>query len=292
MRRLFVLIIVLFSTQVFAYSKPVLGPSEVFHIGDSSLPFTARIDTGASNSSLHAVNLNVVGGAADNKQQDIGKFIRFTTADNHGQSVELTAKIVDIATVKNAQGTESRYMVALPVGFGRDIRTVNVNLRDRSHMDYKLLIGRNWVKGHYLVDVDEKPVIGAKANISVLESNLVYQARIDTGAVETSLHATNIHIAAEDTKDMRNNIGKEIRFTTSNEAGQEAVVTTKIVDTSLIRNSQGSEVRYMVDLSLGEPGLEYKVRVNLRDRTKMSQKLLIGRNWLSGHYVVDVERHK
>ncbi len=32
-------------------------------------------------------------------------------------------------------------------------KSIPVNLRDRSELEYKLLIGRNWLEGDYLVDV-------------------------------------------------------------------------------------------------------------------------------------------
>ncbi len=273
-----------------AYDKPVLGPSEPFTLEEGGIPFEARIDTGASNSSLHAFDLHVIGGEAKKKKDNIGKMLRFTTANEEGKQYQMEARIVDVSTVKNAQGTESRYMVDLTLNFAGDARKVKVNLRDRRHMDYKMLIGRNWIKGHYLVDVQQLPVIGARAPIHIVESDLTYHARIDTGAVENSLHATHIRVHDEDKQNMDNNIGKLVTFTTSNEKDQSAEVTTRIKNTSLIRNAQGSEIRYMVELEIGEPGKEYKVLVNLKDRSKMRQKLLIGRNWLEGHYLVDVEK--
>jgi hypothetical protein len=36
---------------------------------------------------------------------------------------------------------------------------IYVNLRDRSHMNYKLLIGRNFLKHNYIVDVSEKSAL-------------------------------------------------------------------------------------------------------------------------------------
>ena len=33
---------------------------------------------------------------------------------------------------------------------------IPVNLRDRKKLEYKLLIGRNWLDGKYLVDVSKK----------------------------------------------------------------------------------------------------------------------------------------
>lgn len=67
-------------------------------------------------------------------------------------------------------------------------------------------------------------------------------------------------------------------------------IKTYVYGTSYIRNAQGDETRYTVMLNLGQKGSEHLVRVNLRDRTKMGYKLLIGRNWLQGRYLVDVTK--
>lgn len=258
----------------------------------AQLDFQARIDTGAANTSLHAIDLQVEGGASDKMQDNIGKTLHFTTENEAGEQRRLAAKILKTTTVNNAQGSEVRYLVELDIGFEGQHRLVAVNLRDRSHMDYKLLIGRNWLAGRYVVDVAEKRLIGPTAFINVKEAELTFKTRIDTGAVENSLHAVDIKIDDEDPTNMDNNIGKWLNFTTENERGEEKRLRARIVDTSLIRNAQGSEVRYMVELTLGEPGLEYPVKVNLKDRSQMSNKLLIGRNWLQGHYLVDVTLDK
>ena len=275
------------SLSVQANDKAVIGSTADMYVGHAELPYVARIDTGAVNTSLHAIDLKVEGGSAKNMKENIGKMLSFTTENGQGQTKRLQAKIVKTSTVSNSQGTETRYMVDLDVGFKGKERKVRVNLRDRSHMDYKLLIGRNWLKGRYVVDVSDKKYIGPVAPISIVESGMMFKTRIDTGAVENSLHAVNFKIDNEDT-DMENNVGKVIHFTTENEKGESKVVKSRIVETSLIRNAQGSEIRYMVELNIGEPGEEYKVKVNLRDRSKMTYKLLIGRNWLQGHYIVDV----
>lgn len=289
MLKVLMLCMSLISISAMGYNKPIIGPTAPFTV-EGGIDYIARIDSGASNSSLHAYDLHIIDGDAQNKKNNIGKMIGFTTENNQGEKQRLKAKIVSISTVKNSQGIETRYIVELELNFAGDERKVRVNLRDRSHMDYKLLIGRNWLKHHYLVDVQQKPIIGERAKIHINEANLTYKARIDTGAVENSLHAYNLRINNEDLHVKDNNIGKLITFTTANEKGQTVTLTRPVVETSLIRNAQGSEVRYMVDLTLGEPGKEYKVRVNLKDRSKMKQKLLIGRNWLQGHYVVDVSK--
>ncbi|QIR14353.1 RimK/LysX family protein [Shewanella aestuarii] len=277
-------------SSVFAAEKQILKQVETMTVAKSGLIYEARMDTGAANSSLHAIDLKVIGGADKKMKNNIGKMIEFTTENEKGEKKRIQAEIVDTSTVKNSQGTETRYIVKLDIGFADDLKRVHVNLRDRSHMDYKLLIGRNFLKKGYIVDVAEKKTIGPLAKLNVKQANLMFYTRIDTGAVENSLHAVNIRIENEDKNNMENNIGKMMTFTTENEHGKKVDVRTKIRGTSLIRNAQGSEIRYMVRLSIGEPGQEFLVDVNLKDRTKMTHKLLIGRNWLQGHYLVDVSK--
>ncbi|MEZ9139297.1 MULTISPECIES: RimK/LysX family protein [unclassified Shewanella] len=271
-----------------AAEKEVLGQTEMMSVSQNGVVFEARMDTGAVNSSLHALDINVEGGSAKKMKDNIGKNVSFTTFNEKGEQENITAEIVGVSTVSNSQGTETRYAVKLPITFGESTRKVKVNLKNRTTMDYKLLIGRNWLKSRYVVDVSEKKFIGPTAGISIVESGLIFDTRIDTGAVENSLHAVNLRIKDEDKTNMDNNVGKDVTFTTMNEKNETVDVTARIHSTSLIRNAQGSEIRYMVTLTIGEPGEEFKVDVNLRDRSKMTYKLLIGRNWLQGHYIVDV----
>ena len=134
-----------------------------------------------------------------------------------------------------------------------------------------------------------KRVIGETARIVVEESSLTYLARIDTGARITSLHATDIEVPGG-VADQRQNIGKQVRFTTENEQQQRVTMMAPIVDVAQVRNAQGVEYRYVIDLKLAWQGIGKRGRVNLRNRSAMSYKLLIGRNWLADDFVVDVDR--
>lgn len=291
MYRIIGLMLLLISSSVWALDNPLIGQTAELKVAEARLDFHARIDTGASNSSINAFDIKVENGDPNNMKANIGKIVHFTTENERGQQQRLSAKIIHTSTVSNSQGTETRYMVELGVGFAGNIEQIKVNLRDRSHMDYKLLIGRNWLKkGHYLVDVSDKNIIGPIAKINIEKAGFAYKARIDTGAVETSLNAFDLEVHDGVKDKMVKNIGKWISFTTENEKGQQKRITSRIIETSLIRNAQGSEVRYMVQLKLGEKGKEYKVKVNLKDRRHMTYKLLIGRNWLQGHYIVDVSK--
>lgn len=155
--------------------------------------------------------------------------------------------------------------------------------------------------------------VGETAAISLPEMGLTYLSRIDTGARITSLHAKDIivdglddegveqditgeELSSQDSQfddsievvDKKSHIGRNIQFRTINELNQQATYSAKVVDVSSVRNAQGVEERYVVELDLEWQGLNKRVEVNLRDRSAMTYKLLVGRNWLAGDVLVDV----
>ncbi|MCH2206039.1 MAG: RimK/LysX family protein [Lentisphaerales bacterium] len=133
----------------------------------------------------------------------------------------------------------------------------------------------------------KKATIGETAYINIAELKLDYLTRIDTGATITSIHATNVKVK-DGSKDKKDNVGKRVSFDTINHKNKKKSYSAKIVDISKISNSQGTEYRYEVELTLEWHGISKKVVVNLRDRSKMTYKLLVGRNWLKDDFVVDV----
>lgn len=154
----------------------------------------------------------------------------------------------------------------------------------------------------------EKLTVGAAEHVRVVEADLRFLTRIDTGAASTSLHAEDMtvldgeNISPADYSEaeqksivrpkMRKNIGKYLQFTTENEQGEKHQGKALITNVAAVRNSQGLEIRYKVALAVEWQGHAKTVEVNLRDRSKMHYKLLVGRNWLEGDYLVDVERNK
>lgn len=135
--------------------KTVIG--ETAWIGVEGIPFTylARIDTGAQTTSIHAIDVKVIDGSS-NPDENVGKTVSFRTLSREGKSTILAKPILKISTIKNSQGKEQRYVVSLQIASGDVEKEVKVNLRDRTAMTYKLLLGRNWLTRDFLVDVDLK----------------------------------------------------------------------------------------------------------------------------------------
>ena len=143
----------LFAAAATAGEKTIIGETAWIMVAQLPFPLLARIDTGARTTSIHAVDIGIIG-ASSVVQKNIGKTISFTTENREGKSQTLTARIIQVSTIRNSQGTEQRYVIELPLSYKHKRKKVRVNLRDRSGMKYKLLIGRNWLSGDFLVDVD------------------------------------------------------------------------------------------------------------------------------------------
>ncbi|MGF1807538.1 RimK/LysX family protein [Aliivibrio sifiae] len=162
MKKFFIsLCLLLISTSSFAdetcSNKTIVGQIETIHIKELNSNYQARIDTGAATTSIHATNIKIVGTdeESDNMRDHLGDTIKFTTYNENGDASEHTGRIIRVSNIRNAQGVERRYAVRMHLEFDGKEKKIAVNLRDRSKLDYKLLIGRNWLEGDYLVDVEK-----------------------------------------------------------------------------------------------------------------------------------------
>lgn len=121
-------------------SKTIIGSEEVIsfpEVGINSI--NARIDTGATTSSIGVKKIEEKNGHI------------CCTMPNHQQICfdDYTKKVI-----KSSFGhIEERYVIRLLVNVhGRKVRT-NFTLADRSKMKFPVLIGRNLLKGKFIVDV-------------------------------------------------------------------------------------------------------------------------------------------
>jgi hypothetical protein len=140
---------------------------------------------------------------------------------------------------------------------------------------------------------EAKHIIGATAELTEMESGLTFAARIDTGAKSCSLHVEKIEIKDEAKSRVRN-VGKIARVLLRDADGETEWIETKIVEAVRVKSSslEAGEFdrRYKVRLTLRWKDFENSVLVTLNDRTDMEFPLLIGRNFLRGDFLVDVEK--
>lgn len=133
-------------------TKHVLGAIEVFTDRTTGMTLKARIDTGATTCSLHAEDI-VIEGASRRMSSNIGKTIRFRTRDAAGRPYWVESRIAGVVRVRTSEGSDRRYKIPMDLSWGGLHKRVLVTVNDRSMMTYPLLIGRNYLRGDFVVDV-------------------------------------------------------------------------------------------------------------------------------------------
>ncbi len=139
-----------------ALKKIVVGRVEWIGITSPKIEFIARIDTGAQSCSMHAEKIS-------EKKIEGERYVEFTTLDDEGKAYTLLKKVVKTSMVKGTSGVaEKRYVVKIPLKFGRKNPVVNVNLNDRRNIKHRFLVGRNLLLKDYVVDVTQSRLLGDK----------------------------------------------------------------------------------------------------------------------------------
>ncbi len=133
--------------------RVIIGETALVEVTELGQSLLARTDTGARTTSINAVDV-VIKDASEEEKENIGKSVSFNVINADGESFALESKISGVVHVRNAQGSETRYQVPLTLNWGGVSKTIDVNLRDRSAMTYKLLLGRDWLAEEFYVDVD------------------------------------------------------------------------------------------------------------------------------------------
>ena len=105
----------------------------------------ARIDTGARTSSLWVSDTKVRDGVATFKLFGLG------SPWYTGKVVR--ADVLEVREVTSSTGhTEERYVISMPIRMGKRRLDAKFTLSNRSKQTYPILIGRNTLRGNFLVD--------------------------------------------------------------------------------------------------------------------------------------------
>ena len=131
--------------------KQIVGDTEVVFVEEANLSFKARVDTGAKTSSIHAENIEL-----DLSGDPRGKPISFDLVTKEGLSRKIKTHVSSVIKVRTSEMEENRYVVPLLIKWHDSKKTVLVTLNDRTKMKYRLLLGRNWLHGDFIVDIDKK----------------------------------------------------------------------------------------------------------------------------------------
>jgi hypothetical protein len=129
----------------------MVGQAEYVVIGDNLIQLKARIDTGATTTSVGAHNITVF-------ERDGKRWVRFTVKDTFsGDNFELEQPMTrEVGIKQHSADKDVRAVVKLPLTLGRISATVEVTLNNRDEFEYPILIGRNFLDGRIAVDVSKE----------------------------------------------------------------------------------------------------------------------------------------
>ncbi|WP_438951462.1 ATP-dependent zinc protease family protein [Porticoccus sp.] len=129
------------------------------------------------------------------------------------------------------------------------------------------------------------PIIGEIENVFVDPPGIKLEARIDSGAETSSIHAENIQVVERDGI-------RYVRFVVPNpETGESIDLVQKLTRTVLIKRKVGEpERRYVVRLWITMGEIKENIEVTLSDREDFEFSFLVGRNLLTDTAIVDVSR--
>ncbi len=131
--------------------KMLVGELEHVYMDPPGVSVVARIDTGATSSSLHAENLVPF-------ERDGEDWIRFDMMVSESDSVSIERQIIrHVRVVQQADPSGSRRpVVAMRVRLGEIQDTFEFTLADRSHLENEMILGRNFLADVTLVDVGQQ----------------------------------------------------------------------------------------------------------------------------------------
>ncbi len=131
-------------------------------------------------------------------------------------------------------------------------------------------------------DKTHKQIFGYIEDVRVMELERHMRAKLDTGATTSSIDAREIEKFEKDDEDW-------VRFTVVNRDTEERQILeepiTRIVH--IKRHGKDSQERYVVDLDFCIGDRLISDEVSLTSRKKWNYPLLVGRNHLAGHVLVD-----
>ncbi len=125
---------------------PIIGEVEPIYFLPMKTPFVARIDTGATTSSLDCKDVVYF-------ERDGEKWVSFKLKNRKtGEEYVFEKKIERSFKVKRAGDDENRKAVKMDVKMGGETFSAIFSIADRTNFDYQGLVGRNILTGRFIVD--------------------------------------------------------------------------------------------------------------------------------------------
>lgn len=176
-----IIALMLFANTVSAEPNTVIPEGKPFHLSDKyvqknskaeklhagwiekacidNVDFTvpAKLDTGAKTSSINAEIIKEF-------ERDGKAFILYRLVSDKQKSETFESEVTRYGHIKKRKGEKNmrRPYVMMNIRLGKYTVQGEVNLTDRSHFNYPLLVGRNMLSGYFTVDSQKTYLLKTK----------------------------------------------------------------------------------------------------------------------------------
>lgn len=129
---------------------PVIGWREWVSLPELKIPnIKAKIDTGARSSSLHAFDIKLF----DREGQSFVRFKVHPIQRSTKETVEVEIPVLEFRNVRSSSGQIGRRPVIItPVEVLGKCWPIELTLANRDAMGFRMLLGREAIRGGFLVD--------------------------------------------------------------------------------------------------------------------------------------------
>ncbi len=136
-----------------------IGWKEVIDLPDLDIyGVPAKVDTGARTSVLHCSHIQLI-------KKGRKQFVEFRPLDDHRppSTDTYTLPFHSERKIKNSFGQEeNRYVINTTVSLFGEPHPIEISLRDRSGMEFPVLLGRSFLRKRFIVDVSRSNLSGKK----------------------------------------------------------------------------------------------------------------------------------
>lgn len=131
------------------------------------------------------------------------------------------------------------------------------------------------------ITVADTPTFGYLERAMIYPGPIAIKAKLDTGADNSSIHATNIKLGLQDGKQW-------VSFDVVTKTNVIQHFEKPVIRIARIKQRTGPpQERPVVSLEICLGSIKRSVDVNLENRERFEYRLLVGRSFLAGHALVD-----
>lgn len=133
----------------------IVGYIENITIPNIDAKYKAKLDTGAKTSSIHA---NIIEISKAEEGSDEKGYVLFSLEKEDGELTQIKKDIERMVKIKKKDGgVQERPTIVMTFCIADTLIKEEVNLADREHFKYDVLVGRNMLKkALFIVDVSKK----------------------------------------------------------------------------------------------------------------------------------------